>query len=257
MVQQQIRWKDKEKTNDGLRPEVVLDLQTDHLYVCEQKAAYEFVNTNSSDCRISTRESRRPARKHERSYKAPTVHEVAFLMPNNLVGHRDIIMRTISNQLQRMFELHRAYDTPRYPLLIPHGTDGWSLELKLTSRCKITQLQCYCFHLFTGIENFILQAGRLLQQFIVDAYAKIECEHLQFLEREQGRLRSYNYRDLRHTIVNQDGDPRNVEQKVIVPAIFCGGPSFMFERQQDVMAYVRKFRRPDVFIIVITNPKWP
>ena len=30
----------------------------------------------------------------------------------------------------------------------------------------------------------------------------------------------------------------------------------MFERQQDVMAYVRKFDRPDVFITVTTNPKW-
>ena len=42
-----------------------------------------------------------------------------------------------------------------------------------------------------------------------------------------------------------------------MPATFCGVPRYMFERQQDAMAYVRKFGRPDLFITVTTNPKWP
>ena len=64
-----------------------------------------------------------------------------------------------------------------------------------------------------------------------------------------------SYRILRETIVNQDGDPRNFEQKVILPATFCGGPRYMIERQQDAMAYVRNFCRPYLFITVTTNPK--
>ena len=66
-----------------------------------------------------------------------------------------------------------------------------------------------------------------------------------------------NYRDLRDTIVNPDGDPRNVGQKVILPATFCGGPRYMFERQKDAMSYIRKSGRPDLSIKVTTNPKWP
>ena len=31
----------------------------------------------------------------------------------------------------------------------------------------------------------------------------------------------------------------------------------MFERQQEATAYVRKIGRPDLFITVTTNPKWP
>ena len=42
-----------------------------------------------------------------------------------------------------------------------------------------------------------------------------------------------------------------------MPATFCGGPRYMFERQQDAIAYVRKFGRPDLFTTVTTNPKWP
>ena len=80
-----------------------------------------------------------------------------------------------------------------------------------------------------------------LQQFICNAYAKIESDRLQFLMREQAPLRADNYNYLRETMVNQDGDSRNVGQKVILPATFCGGPRYMFEWQQDAMAYVRKF----------------
>ena len=41
-----------------------------------------------------------------------------------------------------------------------------------------------------------------------------------------------------------------------MPASFCGGPRYMFERQQDAMVCVRNFGRPDLFITVTTNPKW-
>ena len=78
----------------------------------------------------------------------------------------------------------------------------------------------------------------------------MEPERLQYLRREQGGLKEDSNRDLRETIVNQDEDSRNVGQKVILPATFCGGPRYMFERQQDVMAYVRNFGRPDLFITV-------
>ena len=122
---------------------------------------------------------------------------------------------------------------------------------------NIKQLQYYCFKFFSiCIGNFILQTRRLLQQFIVDAYGKIESERLQYLRRELCGLRADSYRGLRETVVSQDEDSKTVGQKVILPATFCGGPRYMFERQQDAMAYVRNFGRPDLFITVTTKPKW-
>ena len=56
----------------------------------------------------------------------------------------------------------------------------------------------------------ILKAKRLFQQFLVDAYCKIETEQLKFLRREQTALRADCYRDLRDAILDGDGDPRNV-----------------------------------------------
>ena len=69
-----------------------------------------------------------------------------------------------------------------------------------------------------------------LQLFIVDAYAQIEPELLQFLRREQNHLKADNYKDLRETIINEDRAPCNVGQKVIVPATSCGGPHYMLEK---------------------------
>jgi len=52
----------------------------------------------------------------------------------------------------------------------------------------------------------------------------------------------------RDSIVDGDGDPRNVDRRVILPSSFTGGPCYMHERQQDVMTYVRKYGHPDLFI---------
>ena len=42
-----------------------------------------------------------------------------------------------------------------------------------------------------------------------------------------------------------------------MPATFCGGPRYMFERQQVAMAYVRKFWPTRFIQNSDTNPKWP
>ena len=60
-----------------------------------------------------------------------------------------------------------------------------------------------------------------------------------------------NYKDFRETIVNQNW------RRQILPATFCGGPRYIFERQQDALAYVRKVGRPDLFRTMTTNPKCP
>ena len=69
---------------------------------------------------------------------------------------------------------------------------------------------------------------------------KIESKRLQFLRKEQDHLIADIYKDLREPIVNQDGDPKNVGRKVIMPGTFCGGPRNIFERQQVGMTYAKK-----------------
>ena len=163
-------------------------------------------------------------------------------MPNEPDGHRDIILFSKSNQLKRICELHPSYDPLQYPLLFPTGNDGWSLHLKATK--KLSQLQFYHWHFLTRPGNYLLLGRRLLQQFMVDVYAKVETERLQHLRREQSALRADNYKELHDAIVAGNGDPINVWQKVVLPATFTGGPRYMYERQQNAMSYVHNDDKP-------------
>ena len=97
---------------------------------------------------------------------------------------------------------------------------------------------------------------KALQQFIRDGYAKYESERLHFLRIEQDHLRADITKISRKPYSIKMKTLGNVGQKVILPPTFCGVPRYMFERQQDAMAYLRKFGRPDLFITVTTSPKW-
>ena len=100
------------------------------------------------------------------------------------------------------------------------------------------KVKYYSFHFITRVGSFILQARRLLQLIAVckleDYYScsqlMLASKRLQFLRLEQDHLRADNYRDLQDAIVNQDGDPKNVGQKVILPTTFCGGPRYKTTR---------------------------
>jgi len=96
---------------DGLCRSTLLDIQDvlseNHKYIKELKCAYEVANSRSiGNFKIVISEAARPLGTHERTYNAPTLNEVAILRPNNPVGHRDIVLHTRTEQLQRISEFH-------------------------------------------------------------------------------------------------------------------------------------------------------
>ena len=56
--------------------------------------------------------------------------------------------------------------------------------------------------------------------------------------------------------MNNAGEAHNLGQIVILPSSYTGSPRYMRERQQDAMAYVRRFGKPDLFITFTCNPEW-
>ena len=105
--------------------------------------------------------------------------------------------------------------------------------------------------------SVLLRGKRLFQQYLVDAYCKIETERLEFLRCEQTSLRGDCYQDLRDAILDGDRDPSNVSRRIVLPSTFTGGPRYMRERQQDAMTYVKMYGHHDLFITTTTNPNWP
>ena len=115
--------------------------------------------------------------------------EIAVLMPNGNASNRDVVLHYKDSGLWHISEIHRSYDPLQYPLLFPYGNDGWHVNLKLQNGKKLTALVYYRYHIMVR-ENVsvLLRAKRLFQQYLVDAYCKIETEWLKYLRREQTAL---------------------------------------------------------------------
>ena len=54
-----------------------------------------------------------------------------------------------------------------------------------------------------------------------------------------------------------DHDYKSIGELIILPSSYLGGPRCMHQQTQDAMAYIRKFRRADLFLTFTCNPKWP
>ena len=83
-----------------------------------------------------------------------------------------------------------------------------------------------------------------MQQYIVDMAVKVESERLAFLRAKQKQLRAENYSIFADAVLQDDANPQNIGQKVILPSTFIGGPRYMHQRTQDAMSYVKNTEGP-------------
>ena len=102
------------------------------------------------------------------------------------VGHRDIQIFYRNGTMARISNMHRCYMPLLYVLLFPNGEDGWDCQIPCCQANNgqsfhdntrfVTQLQYYAYRLQVKNDTnaCLLQGGRLVQQYIVDAYSSIE-----------------------------------------------------------------------------------
>ncbi|XP_058726317.1 uncharacterized protein LOC131597650 [Vicia villosa] len=104
----------------------------------------------------------------------------------------------------------------------------------------------------------LLYSRRLFQQFLVDGYAMMESERLNWLRDNQSKLRVGKYNNL---TTQTDGDRRNEHQKrgkrVILPSTFVGSKRYMDQLYFDGMAISSRLGFPDLFVTFTCNPNWP
>lgn len=104
-------------------------------------------------------------------------------------------------------------------------------------------------------DNYFVKCRKLFPQYIVDMYAKIETERLNFIRFNQSELRSEEYIHLRDAI-NNDANGNDIGRMTILPSSYIGSPRHMHEYAQDAMAYVRHYGKPDLFVTFTCNPQW-
>lgn len=209
---------------------------------------------------------KKPAEGHRGRFNAPSTSEIAIVIAGQQFGQRDVVLHKRDNQLMRIKETHRSYDPLQYPLMFFDGSDGYNINVPIVRKGKrqtdkvkfVSASSYYAYRLMIRkkLPNHLLYYRKLLNQFVVDMYAKIESERLAFLRHHQTDLRVTEYGHIQDAINRGDADPANLGKMVVLPSSFTGGPRFMHSKAQDAMVYVRKYGKPDLFITFTCNPQW-
>ncbi|KAK8948722.1 hypothetical protein KSP39_PZI005379 [Platanthera zijinensis] len=123
----------------------------------------------------------------ERQYSLPTASQVAAILVGGEdfmeANERDIIVETTDGYLMPINEYSRYYNRLQYPLLLPYGTYGWCGDKRIPRTERISCCDYYAYLLqIRGITpSILLHSGRLLHQYVIDNYIKIETQKLRWI----------------------------------------------------------------------------
>ena len=82
---------------------------------------------------------------------------------------------------------------------------------------------CYLFQIRDEVNNILLQAGRLFQQFIVDMYVKIESMRLDFFRNNQNVIRVDLYKGILDSLHLGENQGSKVGHPIILPPFLLEG----------------------------------
>jgi len=260
--------------NENLLPQIMTELQAmmheTHPYVPLYKQAFLIMRAKPPEQQkdvVVKLHMDKNADGHR--YNLPTADEIAAVIPGDgseeRSDHRDIVVRLTGGGLKRISHLHPSYSTLHYTMLFPRGEEGFHTEIPMNApeggRSKNVSQRCYyAFRLQRrpGEPPALLMGGRLLQQYVVDAWASTEQSELNWIRHHQKELRSDVYQDIRNAVNNdENADAAQRGKRVILPSTHLGSPCHMYQLFQDSMAICRHCRKPDLFLTMTTNPKWP
>ncbi|CAG8613902.1 23466_t:CDS:2 [Dentiscutata erythropus] len=180
----------------------------------------------------------------QRVYNKPTASQAAaiWVEGNDHISctERDIIVQSRSQGLQR-------------------GDYGWHPNIfQNMSNEKVTARQYYAYKLhFREPLSLLFFGGQLFQQYIVDNYVKIESARFNYLRFTQHKICKKHYQGLQDSFQSGITNASDIGQKVLLLSSFIGGSHNMYQRYQDTMTLVQTFGKPDVFITITCNPRWP
>lgn len=197
-----------------------------------------------------------------RRYNAPQTagDEVAAIICDDespQKSFRDIVLRLRGGPLQRIDETNANYDPLSYPIMFCHGDLGWDITLRRVNlrenqkNTKVTARDYIQHRIFIRGQPVIHLYGKLFQQFIVDAWLKVETNDLDFYRHNQDKLRVENYRGFSDAIRDgRAGADIGSRVRIVLPSSKPGSPRQIAQNYQDAMAIVRRDKKPDIFLTV-------
>ena len=216
-----------------------------------------------------------PTGEHARRYNAQLdLKEISIV--TNCQSH-DLVLNKRGGGLQTVSDLNPNGMPLHFTLLFPHGTKGWDhQEMHADGKRRVTPKEFFTYHLrIRDGENqdYIHQSGKLFQEWICMAWVTIENQRLEYQKQNQKALRADTYKSVKEAteerlremedlapredaIYRDDHRPAMIGRKILCSS-FQGGPRWYNTKFQDAMAIVRKYGKPDYFITMTCNPKWP
>ena len=229
---------------------------------------YEMTKSNRiGECRIPSIQLHFRTGNDRRRYNVPHHDEIAMIFVGDDGAppiHRDVVVYPRDRPLHKISYMSANCDPMIYPLLFPHGDSGWHCDLQhiheysTSKRNHVTMLQFYTYRLAIR-DGFsaIYHSRKLFQQYLVDAYVKVESQRLDFIRRNQQQLRVERYQGLMDELSNRSNDSNLHPGKIVIlPSTFQGSPRSLQQNYQDAMTIIAKFGKPDLFLTFTCNPKW-
>ncbi|AQK40167.1 hypothetical protein ZEAMMB73_Zm00001d023823, partial [Zea mays] len=154
---------------------------------------------------------------NQKTYNTPITSEVAvvWIERSKRRGQfsKSVMLHGKDRSSHGIRSYHGCYDALSYPLFFPRGELGWhanipkvGVSMGEVDAYRETHRASNANDEDAGVFNPILHGKRLFQQFAVDTYIKIESSRLDFIRKNQDRLRADLYQGLVDTML--DGDIR-------------------------------------------------
>ena len=140
-----------------------------------------------------------------RRYNAPSAEDIAVVFPGtHPPSSRDITVYLQADEAcgdtHAISHLSEHVDPLTYPLLFPNGDKGWCPDLRIPwhmqngnprhDKLQLCEFYSQRMMIFDVARSSLPHAGgRLFQQYVVDAYAKVEGQRLDWVYRNQDKLR--------------------------------------------------------------------
>eukprot|EP00794_Sanderia_malayensis_P013661 gene13661-biopygen10956 len=287
-------------TNRDLNKDIIKKLQDDLLAVNPYAQEYKNIGNilqqqqqqaNAADKPVPTFDMIITSRANQdHRYHSPAAAEIAAIYstkdgaapdPNDRILH----IQRRDGYLIDIKATNPAADPLTYPLLFPFGEHGWGTTIaRLPSthtvnhpdqaqrhQTRVTPSQFYTYRIQVRDDFSALHLSRLLfQQYLVDAFTKIEGNDLTYIRSHQKDLRVESYKGLmdhlyrraeQQNLLAQAHNPGtaqhvDVGRVVILPSSFTGSQRSTQQNYQDAMTIVRKHGKPDIFLTFTANPSW-
>ena len=274
--------------NCNLRPEIMQLLQDELLAINPYARQYQNMGQILERERQLASAANQPVRPvkmiiatrpfQDRRYANPTTTEIAAVYVGNdgaapNPADRDLEVYPAQPNAPNTVKIKATSpnaDHMTYPLLFFHGEMGWSVNIQrhvvpnerqqgARRRARLTLNEFYAFRIAVRNNFSTIHLSRLLlQQYLVDAFTKIEGNELSYIRTHQQQLRVESYQGLMDHIERRaQADDVNVGRIVILPSSFEGSQRNMYQKYQDAMTIVTKHGKPDIFLTMTANPKWP